>query len=62
MLLHAITFAFEKDGLRMMQETIKQGRGQGAVVVENLRPFFVDAVGGDNGGTVLIAMAEDLKQ
>ncbi len=38
MVLHSVTFAVDEDGLGMMQETIQDGRSEGAVVVEDLRP------------------------
>ena len=38
------------------------GGSEGGVVVEDLGPFAVDAVGGDDGGASLVALAEDLEQ
>jgi hypothetical protein len=34
--LHTKAFAFDDDGIDMMQDAVKDGRGQGAVIVEDL--------------------------
>jgi hypothetical protein len=41
---HAITAAFDDDGLGVMQQAVEQGRGQGAIVVEDFRPLLEGAV------------------
>ena len=46
----------------MVQQAVEHGGGEGGVVVEDLRPLAVHAVGGDDGGAVLVALAEDLEQ
>src|SRR5215472_11920205 len=45
-----------------MEDAIEDGGGQGAVVVEDLRPVFVGAVGGDHHRGALVALADDLEQ
>jgi hypothetical protein len=45
-----------------MQEAIEQGGGERAVVVEDLRPALVDAVGCDDRAAVLIAATDDLEE
>ena len=42
---HAITFPFNDDGLGVMQQPIKQSRGEGAIVVKNLGPVLKGAIG-----------------
>jgi hypothetical protein len=60
--LRAIALAFDTHGLNVVQQPVKQRRCQDGVVVEDSGPLLVDPVGGDQGGTAFIAMAEDLKQ
>ena len=45
MFLHSIAFPFDDDGLSMVEETIKNGGGKRAVVIEDFRPVFVSPVG-----------------
>jgi hypothetical protein len=44
LVLHAVAFPLDEDGLGVVQEAVEQSGGQGAVVIENLRPLLVDAV------------------
>ena len=46
----------------MVQQSVEHGGSECGVVVEDLGPFAVDAVGGDDGGAALVALAEDLEQ
>ena len=62
MVLHAVAFAFDEDGLGMVQEAVEDGGGQGAVVVEDLGPVFEGSVGGDDDGALLVALADDLEE
>ena len=39
--------AFEGDGFGVVEQAIEQRGGEHAVAVEDARPMFVDAVGGD---------------
>jgi len=43
---HAKAFAFDDDDLRMVQQPIENGRGQGAVVVKHLGPLLKRPVWG----------------
>jgi hypothetical protein len=46
----------------MMQEPVEDCGSEDAVVVEDLRPVFERAVGGDDDGAPLIALGDDLKE
>lgn len=46
----------------MMQEPVEDGGRDGAVMIEDFRPVLEDAVGGEENGAALIAVADDLKQ
>lgn len=46
----------------MMHQPVKDGRGQGGIVVEDARPLLVDGVGGNERGAALIAGADDLEE
>ena len=45
-----------------MEQAVEQGGGQGAVVVEDLRPLLEGAVGGNDGGAALVALTDHLEQ
>ncbi len=62
MVLHAVALALDGDGFGMMKETIEDGGSEGAVVVEDLRPFLERLVGGEDDGGVLVALGDDLKE
>ena len=62
LILHAIALPFDGDGFGMMKETVEDGGGQGAVIVEDLRPFLERLVGGEDDGAVLVALGDDLKE
>ncbi len=62
LILHAIALPFDGDGFGMMKETIEDGGSEGAVVVEDLRPFLERLVGGEDDGAVLVALGDDLKE
>ena len=46
----------------MVEQPIKQRWCQGAVIVEDLRPIFKHAVGGDHNGTLFISLTDDLEE
>src|SRR6266446_5022312 len=62
LILRAEALAFDDDGVGVVQHAIEDGGGQGAIVVEDLRPVFVGAVGGDHHRGALVALADDLEQ
>src|SRR6202049_3902035 len=62
LVLGAVALAFDDDGVGVVQDAVEDGGGQGAVVVEDLRPVFVGAVGGDHHRSALVALADDLEQ
>lgn len=62
MVLHPVAFSVDEDGFRMVEETIQDGRSEGAVVVEDLRPVSERTVRGNDYGTLLIAKAYDLEE
>ena len=45
----------------MVEQPVEDGGSEGGVVVEDFRPFSVDAIGRD-GGAALISLADDLEQ
>jgi len=53
--LHAVALSLDEHGLGVVQEAVEQSRGQGGIVVEDLRPVLVGAVGGDDGAALLVA-------
>lgn len=61
-ILHPEALAFNKHGLGMVQETVKDGRGEDGIVVKYLWPVLKGAVGGDNHGTPFVAMTDDLEE
>ena len=61
-IFHAEAFALDDDGLRVVQQTVEHGGRERGVVVEDFGPFAVDAIGGDDGGAALVALADDLEQ
>ena len=58
----AVALAFDDDGFGVMQQAIEQCRGEDGVLVEDVGPVFVDAIGGDQGGAALVPVADDLEQ
>jgi hypothetical protein len=51
---HPVAAAGDGDGLAVMQKTIKDGGGDGVVVVKYSRPVFVGFVGGEDDGASFI--------
>ena len=62
MIFHSIAFPFNDDSLGMVEESIKKGGGEHAVVIEDFRPVFVSPVGGDDNRPPFVALAEHLKK
>src|SRR3974377_1990427 len=62
LVFHAKALAFDNDSIGMVQDTVEDGGRQRAVVVEDLYPVLVRAVGGDDHRRALIAFADDLEQ
>ena len=58
----AVALAFDHGGFASMQEPIEDGGGEGRVVVEDFRPFFVGAVGAEGDGAAFVAGGDDLEQ
>ena len=46
---HAITGAFDINGLRVMENAIEDGTCDDCIVVEDDRPIAVGTIGGDDG-------------
>lgn len=46
----------------MVEQPVEQRRGQRGVVVEDLGPVLIGAIGRDDERAVLIALADDLEQ
>lgn len=59
---HAEPLACDDHGLRVMQQPIQDGRGQGAVVVEDRRPLLEGPVRGDNDRPLCIAQTADVEE
>ncbi len=53
---HAVTGAFDEDGLGIVEEAVEQG------TVEEFRPVFEGFVGGEDEGALFVAGADDLKE
>ena len=62
MVFHAEALALDDDGFGVMEETIEDGGGDAAVVVEDGGPVFVRLVGRDDGGTAFVTLADDLEE
>ena len=62
LVFHAEAFAFDHDGLGVMQHAVEDGAGDAGVVVEDLRPVFVGLVGGDDERAAVVALADDLEE
>ena len=55
LVFHTETLAFDNHGLGVMQQPVQDGGGQGAVMVEYVRPLLEGAVRGNNDRPLLIA-------
>ena len=62
LVLHAVAFAFNGHDFGMVEEPVEDGGGKSCVIIEDLRPVFKGAVGGDDQGSALIALTNDLEE
>ena len=62
LILHAVAFTFNGDSLCVVQKAVEDGRGERGVVVKYFGPVFISLVGGEDGGSGFIALAEDLEE
>ena len=62
MIFHAITGAFDHNSLGVVKKTVKDGGGEGGVIVEKGGPLFEGLVGGEQDGSALIPFADDLEK
>src|SRR5215472_5521134 len=62
LIFHAEAPAFDDDRLGVVQDPVEDGGGQRAVIIEDLRPVLVGAVGGDHHRRALVALADDLEE
>ncbi len=62
LILHAVAFAFQYHGFGVVEEAIEYSGSDSGVVVEDFRPVFEDAIGGEENGAAFIAVADDLEQ
>jgi len=61
-ILHSVTFPLNGDGLGVMEETVEDGGGDDAVVVEDRGPALEGLVGGEDDSALLVALANDLEE
>ena len=62
LVLGAVAATLDEDGFDVMKEAVQEGGGEGGVVVEDLRPVLIGAVGGEDRGGLLVATGQDLEQ
>ena len=62
LVLHPEAGTLNDDGFGMMQQSIQDGRGNGAVIVEDAGPLFERFVGRQDDGTTLVTLADDLEE
>jgi len=62
LVFHPVAGAFDDDGFGVVEESVQNGRGDSAVVVENGGPLLEGFVGRQNDGTSFVALADDLKE
>jgi hypothetical protein len=60
LVFHAEAFAFDGHCLGVMKQAVEYSGGEGAVVVEDLWPFFKYAICRDDCRAVLVTLADDL--
>ena len=46
----------------MVEQSIQNGWGERAVIVEDDGPFFIDSIGGQDSGTGLVTSADNLEK
>ena len=62
LILGTVALALDAHGLCVVQQAVQKGRREDGVVVEDAGPLLVDAICGEKGGAVLVAVADDLEQ
>src|SRR5258707_13872505 len=62
LVFHPITGAFDDNGFGVVKQSVQDGGGDGAVVVEDGGPLLEGFVGRQNDGAALVALADDLKK
>lgn len=62
MVLHAVTGSLDDHGLGLVEESVEDGAGDGAVVVEDGGPLLEGFVGSDDERTAFVALADDLEE
>ena len=60
--LHSEALSFNGYCFDIVEQPVEDGRGQGGVMVEDLGPVLVDAIGCDRDGVAFVALADDLEQ
>src|SRR3989454_8776202 len=62
LVFHAETFAFDDDGLRVMQQPVQDGGRQGTVIVKDRGPFLEGTIRGQHDRPLFIAEGDDLEE
>ena len=62
LVFHAETFAFDDDGLGVMQQPIQDSRSQSTVVIKDFGPFLEGTIGGDHDRPLFVAQRDDLEE
>ncbi len=62
LVFHSEARTLNDDRFRMMQQPVQDGRGNGAVIVENAGPLFERFVGRQHDGAAFVALADDLEE
>ena len=62
LILHSVARSFDDHRLSVMQQSVQDGRGDRAVVIEDRRPLLERFVGRQDDRAAFIALADDLKE
>jgi len=62
LVFHAVTFAFDNDGLGVMEHAVQNRAADAGVVIKNFGPVFIRFVGRDNERAAFVALADDLEE
>src|SRR5271157_1767359 len=62
LVLHAVTRALQDDRLGVMEQTVQDGGGNGAVVVEDAGPLFEWFISGQHDGATFVTLTDDLEE
>ena len=60
--LRPVARPFDPDGGAVVEHAVQQRAGHGRVVPEELDPFGVGEVAGDDGACALVSVGEDLEE